>query len=38
VIGGLLAADQSSYIRRGFVPEGGSFRAEDLLREAGVLQ
>jgi Animal haem peroxidase len=37
VIGGLLAADKNSYIRRGFVPEGGSFRVEDLLREAGVL-
>jgi hypothetical protein len=37
VIGGLLAADKNSYIRRGFVPEGGNFRVEDLLREAGVL-
>jgi hypothetical protein len=37
VIGGLLAADKNSYIRRGFVPEGGDFRIEDLLREAGVL-
>jgi hypothetical protein len=38
VIGGLLAADKNSYIRRDFVPEGGKFRVEDLLREAGVLQ
>jgi len=38
VIGGLLAADKNSYIRRGFVPAGGSFRVQDLLREAGVLQ
>jgi hypothetical protein len=38
VIGGLLAADKNSYIRRGYVPDGGSYRAEDLLREAGVLQ
>lgn len=38
VIGGLLAADKNSYIRRGWVPEGGTYRAEDLLREAGVLQ
>jgi hypothetical protein len=38
VIGGLLASDKTSYIRRGFVPDGGSFRVQDLLREAGVLQ
>jgi hypothetical protein len=38
VIGGLLAADKNSYIRRGFVPAGGSFRVQDLLREAGLLQ
>ena len=38
VIGGLLAADKNSYIRRGFVPDGGSFRVQDLLSEAGVLQ
>jgi hypothetical protein len=38
VIGGLLAADKNSYIRKGWAPEGGSFRAEDFLREAGVLQ
>jgi hypothetical protein len=38
VIGGLLAADKNSYIRKGWVPEGGSFRAEDLLREAGALE
>jgi hypothetical protein len=38
VIGGLLAADSTSYIRRGYVPEGGSYRVQDLLRDAGVLQ
>jgi hypothetical protein len=38
VIGGLLAADKTSYIRREFVPEGGAFRVVDLLREAEVLQ
>jgi hypothetical protein len=38
VIGGLLAADKSSYVRNGWVPEGGDFRVEDLLREAGVLE
>ena len=38
VIGGLLAADKNSYVRRGFVPESGSFRVEDLLREADLLQ
>lgn len=37
VIGGLLAADQKSYYRKGWLPEGGSFRAQDLLSEAGVL-
>ena len=38
VIGGLLAADKTSYIRSGWVPDGGTFRVQDLLREAGVLQ
>jgi hypothetical protein len=38
VIGGLLAADKNSYIRRGYVPKGGSFRVQDLLREAALLQ
>jgi hypothetical protein len=37
VIGGLLAADSTSYIRRRYVPEGGSYRVQDLLRDAGVL-
>lgn len=37
VIGGLLAADQKSYVNKRWVPDGGSFRAQDLLREAGVL-
>ena len=37
VIGGLLAADKNSYFRKGWVPAGGSFRAQDLLRDAGVL-
>jgi hypothetical protein len=37
VIGGLLAADKNSYVRKGWTPAGGSFRAQDLLREAGVL-
>ncbi len=37
VFGGLLAADVRSYYRRGWTPDGGSFRAQDLLREAGVL-
>ena len=37
VIGGLLAADKTSYIQKGWVPDGGSFRSEDLLREAGLL-
>ncbi len=37
VFGGLLAADVRSYYRRGWNPDGGVFRAEDLLREAGVL-
>ena len=37
VIGGLLAADKDSYIRRGYVPEGGTYRVQDLLRDAGVL-
>lgn len=38
VIGGLLAADSTSYIRRGFVPDGGSYRVQDLLKDAGVSQ
>jgi hypothetical protein len=37
VVGGLLASDVRSYYRRGWNPDGGVFRAEDLLREAGVL-
>ena len=37
VIGGLLAADSQSYYRRRWTPDGGSFRAQDLLNEAGVL-
>lgn len=37
VIGGLLAADSTSYIRRGYVPKDGSYRVQDLLRDAGVL-
>jgi hypothetical protein len=37
VIGGLLAADGKSYYRKGWKPTGGFFRAQDLLREAGVL-
>ena len=37
VIGGLLAADQNSYFRNGWVPAGGSYSAQDLLRDAGVL-
>jgi len=37
VIGGLLAADNRSYYRKHWKPEGGVFRAQDLLREAGVL-
>ncbi|TKB53822.1 MAG: hypothetical protein E8D50_06435 [Nitrospira sp.] len=37
VIGGLLAADNRSYYRKHWTPEGGVFRAQDLLREAGVL-
>jgi len=37
VIGGLLAADQNSYFRNGWVPGGGSYSAQDLLRDAGVL-
>jgi hypothetical protein len=37
VFGGLLAADVRSYYRRGWNPDGGIFRAEDMLREAGVL-
>jgi hypothetical protein len=37
VIGGLLAADTRSYYSKGWRPTGGLFRAQDLLREAGVL-
>jgi Animal haem peroxidase len=37
VIGGLLAADKTSYIRKGWVPDGGNFTVVDLLREADVL-
>jgi len=37
VIGGLLATDVRSYYRRGWNPDGGIYRAQDLLREAGVL-
>ena len=37
VIGGLLANDVTSYYRVGWRPAGGVFRAQDLLREAGVL-
>ncbi len=37
VFGGLLASDVRSYYRRGWNPDGGVFRAQDLLREAGVL-
>ena len=37
VFGGLLAADVRSYYRRGWNPDGGIYRAQDLLREAGVL-
>jgi hypothetical protein len=37
VIGGLLDADNKSYYRKHWTPEGGVFRAQDLLREAGVL-
>jgi hypothetical protein len=38
VIGGLLAADNRSYYRKHWTPEGGVFRAQELLREAGVLE
>ena len=37
VVGGLLASDVRSYYRRGWNPDGGVFRSQDLLREAGVL-
>ena len=37
VIGGLIAADKDSYYRQGWAPPGGSYRAQDLLRDAGVL-
>jgi hypothetical protein len=37
VIGGLLAADNKSYYRKHWTPAAGFFRAQDLLREAGVL-
>jgi hypothetical protein len=36
-IGGLLAEDNKSYYRKHWTPEGGVFRVQDLLREAGVL-
>ena len=38
VMGGLLVADVRSYYRRGWTPDGVSFRAQDLLRAAGVLE
>ena len=37
VIGGLLAADNKSYINRQWTPPGGDYTAQDLLRDAGVL-
>ena len=37
VMGGLLAGDVRSYYRRSWTPDGGVFRAQDLLGEAGVL-
>jgi hypothetical protein len=37
VIGGLLEADNKSYYNHSWTPDGGVFRAQDLLREAGVL-
>jgi hypothetical protein len=37
VMGGLLAGDVRSYYRRNWTPDGGVFRAQDLLREAGLL-
>jgi hypothetical protein len=37
VIGGFLAADGRSYYTNHWTPPGGDFRAQDLLREAGVL-
>ena len=37
VFGGLLAADVRSYYPRGWNPDGGVFRAQDLMREAGML-
>jgi Animal haem peroxidase len=37
VFGGLLASDVRSYYRRGWNPDGGIYRSQDLLREAGVL-
>ena len=37
VIGGLLAADNKSYINRKWTPPGGEFTAQDLLRDAGVI-
>ncbi len=37
VIGGLLDADNRSYYRKHWKPESGVFRAQDLLREAGLL-
>jgi hypothetical protein len=37
VVGGLLAADDLAYYRRGWTPAGGAYRLQDLLREAGLL-
>jgi hypothetical protein len=37
VIGGLLVADNRSFYRRRAQPNGGLYRAQDLLREASVL-
>jgi hypothetical protein len=37
VIGGLLAGDVRSYYRRNWVPEGGSYSAQKLLADAGLL-
>ena len=37
VIGGLLTADNKSYVNRKWTPPGGEFTAQDLLRAAGVI-
>ena len=37
VIGGLLLEDNKAYYHHRWTPPGGTFRAQDLLREAGVL-